>query len=163
MSMLLIIVVGQILIVTFGGSVTKTVPLHIKEWAGCVATGLFSIPFGGLLSPSFTLGRFFSLPLCVSVVQSNQSNHFNFVVKRFPGTVALNVPSHACVCGYRIKRSGAYKFCACVALCFHVLLSLSLSHSCVCLCVCVCVCVCMCMCVCVCVCMYVYVCMCVCV
>ena len=46
MSMLLIIVVGQILIVTFGGSVTKTVPLHIKEWAGCVATGLFSIPFG---------------------------------------------------------------------------------------------------------------------
>eukprot|EP01132_Coremiostelium_polycephalum_P002350 gene2350-2898_t len=46
----LVFTVGiQIVFVTFGGEATSTAPLNIVEWAGCVITGLFALPYGFLL------------------------------------------------------------------------------------------------------------------
>lgn len=45
----LITIIGQILIVQFGGSAFQTVPLHMKDWVLCILVGLMSLPVGALI------------------------------------------------------------------------------------------------------------------
>eukprot|EP01133_Synstelium_polycarpum_P016349 gene16349-19448_t len=47
---IMVVTIGiQILFVTFGGEATSCVPLSLKEWLLCAATGLVSLPLGFLL------------------------------------------------------------------------------------------------------------------
>lgn len=87
-TVVLIIIVGQIIIVNFGGSVTSTVQISFVQWLGCILIGSFSIPFGNVLRAYFNFVCF--------IVKSSSIDPF--LTSFFRSTILLFV----CFFVYRI-------------------------------------------------------------